>query len=73
MGGKMMFLIMIWMLYGGGVCVFELHDDLFEVYYVYMFGIKVVILLIFVDVKGLFVVVICDFDLVVIFELKFVY
>lgn len=58
---------------GGGVKVFEYYLEVFEVIYLYVLGLKVIMFLIFYDIKGLMLAVIEDNDLVIFLEYKYDY
>lgn len=66
-GGQFLFLLVMLVMIGGGWGVGVQYNYNNEVWFVYSFGFKVVMLFIFVDFKGLFKVVICDDNLVLFF------
>lgn len=72
-GGKVVILLVICIMVGVGLCVVVQYLQMFILLWIYIFGFKVVCLLLFYDVKGLLVQVICDNDLVIFCEYKLFY
>lgn len=72
-GGVVNVLFVIWVLGGLGIGVVVQYLQSFEVWFVYIFGFKVVMLVIVDDVCGFLFLVIDDLNLVVVFEYKLFY